>query len=529
MKRVGTEQHPAVVVVAKRIRTGDPARPFADALAMQGGKVLKLGTRSEALDAAGAGAVVDELPDAVVVPGLVDAHTHLFSLGQSLSMAQLSDATSEADAVERVKAAGLDASRGEWRMGRGWNQNNWPGTQFPTRALLDAAFPTTPVYLTRVDGHAAWVNGAGLKKAGITKETKDPAGGRIVRDAKGEPTGVLVDNAMDLVVLPAPTTEQRARWLKAAVETCARVGLTGIHDAGMDLATFELLQQWDAQGALPIRIYAMADGQGDERQTYLERGPFTGRHLVMRAVKLLADGALGSRGAALFEPYSDDPKQTGLLLLEKSELLARAEAFSARGFQVAVHAIGDKANAEVLDVLSALPKNRHRVEHVQLLRADDVKRFASNDIVASFQPTHATSDMRWAGARVGEERLKYAYAWRTLLDSGAHVAFGSDFPVEKPDPLLGLYAARTRQDAKGQPPGGWHAEQKVTGSEALEGFTKGAAWAEFAESRRGMLREGFDADFVALSVDPVDDPPQALLGAKVLVTVIDGVDVYRAR
>jgi predicted amidohydrolase YtcJ len=527
MKHVGTDGHPAVVVVAKRIRTGDPARPFVEALAMLGGRILKLGTRSEALDAAGAGAIVDELPGATVVPGLIDAHGHVLSLGQSLSVVQLGDATSEADAVARAKAAGTEAHRGEWLIGRGWNQNNWPGQQFPSRAALDAAFPTTPVFLSRVDGHAIWVNSAALAKAGITTDTRDPAGGRIVRDGRGEPTGVLVDNAEDLITLPAPTPEQHALWLKTAIETLARVGLTGVHDAGMDLATFELLQRWDAAGALPIRIYAMADGQGADRQTFLERGPYRGRHLVMRAVKLLADGALGSRGAALFEPYADDPKQTGLLLMEKSELQSRADAFAQRGFQVAVHAIGDRANAEVLDVLSSLPKGRHRVEHAQVLRADDLHRFAAAEIVASYQPTHATSDMPWAAARVGEERLKFAYAWRSMLDSGAHVAFGSDFPVERPDPLLGLYAARTRQDGKGQPPGGWHPEQRVSGEEALAGFTAGAAWAEFSESHRGTLKEGFDADFVALSVDPVEDPPAALLTAKVLVTVVDGVDVYR--
>jgi predicted amidohydrolase YtcJ len=297
----------------------------------------------------------------------------------------------------------------------------------------------------------------------------------------------------------------------------------------MDKDTFELLQRWDVGGLLPIRVYAMADGQSEGWADFVGRGVFQGGLLEMRAVKLLADGALGSRGAALHAPYADEPSSRGLLLLEPEELAMRAKAFDARGFQVAVHAIGDRANTLVIDLLSTLTReHRHRVEHAQVLRGDDVDRIAKAGLVASMQPTHATSDMPWAEARVGKERLAFAYAWRAMLEAKIPLAFGSDFPVEHPNPLWGLYAARTRQDHSGQPPAGWTAPQRLSGTEALAAFTSGVAFAAHAETRRGRLAEGFDADFVVLPVDPVDGEAKALLDAKVLMTVVRGVDVYRA-
>lgn len=524
----------SIVISARLIRTLDPARPTAEALVVQGHQIAFVGTRREALAFAGGDAAVEEWPGSTVVPGLVDAHVHLASLGRALSVISLEAARSERDAVGLARQAGPGARQGEWLVGRGWDQNDWADQRFPTRASLDEAFPGTPVFLTRVDGHAAWVSSAALERAGLTRATPDPEGGRILRDERGEPTGVLVDNAVDLVAakLPEPSPEVQQRRLKVALETCARLGLTGVHDAGVDLDTFRLLRSWDMLGVLPLRIYAMADGQGAQAEEYLGLGPFKGRHLEMRAVKLLADGALGSRGAALSQPYSDEPSQSGLLLLSRQALEEKARAFAERGFQVAVHAIGDRANTEALDVLEALekqsPGGRHRVEHAQILSAADLPRFAKSGLVASVQPTHATSDMPWAEARLGKDRLALAYAWRSVLDTGAHVAFGSDCPVEDPNPLWGLYAARTRQDRQGQPEGGWLPAQRVTGEEALAGFTTGAAWASFAEERRGRLAPGFDADFVILPVDPVADPPSALLDAKVQVTFVDGVDVYRA-
>lgn len=531
VKRVPEGGDRTIVFVARRVRTMDTAKPTAEAIAWRHGKILAVGSRGEVLEAAGPDAVVETFPNSVIVPGLVDAHAHVASLGRSLSTISLLEVTSEAQAVERVKAAPASAFQGEWLMGRGWDQNDWSTQRYPGKASLDALHPKTPVFLVRIDGHAAWVNSEALRRAGITAASKDPAGGRIMRDEKGEPTGVLIDNAMDAVTakIPAPTDVEVQLRLKVALETCARLGLTQVHDAGMDLRTFRQLQQWDMLGVLPVRLYVMADGQGDDAEQFLGLGTFSGRHLEMKAVKLLMDGALGSRGAALHAPYSDEPSQQGLLLLSPEEFEHRARNFAERGFQVAVHAIGDRANSVVIEALARLdPKLRHRVEHAQVLTSDDVGKFAKYGLIASFQPTHATSDMPWAPARLGPERIRFAYAWRSLLDTGAHVAFGSDFPVEDPNPMLGLYAARTRQDLKGNPPGGWMPEQVLTGDEALAGFTTGAAYAAFAEERRGKLAVGFDADLLVLPVDPVADSPSALPGAKVQVTVVDGVDVYRA-
>jgi hypothetical protein len=524
------------VYVARRIRTLDEGKPEVEALAVRRGRVLAVGTKAEVLKAAGEGARVVDFGNAVVVPGLVDAHAHIAGLGRSLTVARLEGARSIDEVVQRLSDAPSTSFQGDWLIGKGWDQNGWPGKGFPGRAELDARFPSTPVYLTRVDHHAAWVNGEAVRRAGITRETPDPAGGRILRDAKGEPTGVLVDNAMDLVagVVSPPTDEQLEARLSAALERCAQVGLTGVHDAGMDLRTFRVLQTWDMAGRLPVRVYAMADGQGEARHTYLELGTYGGRMLEMKSVKFLLDGALGSRGAALHAPYSDAAEETGLLLMEPEELEARTRAFMQRGFQVCIHAIGDRANTLVVDTLVRTAEEtgtkalRHRVEHAQILRPEDIQKLGAGGLVASVQPTHATSDMGWAEARLGVERLKGAYAWRSLKEAGAVLALGSDFPIENPDVLAGLYAARTRQDAEGKPEGGWLPRERLTGQEALEGFTVGPAWASFAEERRGKLVEGMDADFTVLSVDPVSDEPGALVNAMVVATVVDGREVHRA-
>jgi predicted amidohydrolase YtcJ len=539
MKRVASESsdpNEAVLYAADRVRTLNPQQPLAEAVLVRWGKVLEVGARRDLASAHPAARVV-ELRGATIVPGLADAHGHLASLGRSLSILSFVGASSAEQILEMAKNAPPGSYEGEWLVGRGWNQNAWPEghRDFPTRQQLDALFPSTPVYFTRVDGHAAWVNSEALRRAGVDIRSPDPPGGRIVRDGKGEPSGVLVDNAMQLVSskMPNPTDEQREKRLRAALEKCVSVGLTAVHDAGTDLPTLMLLHQWDSSGVLPLRVYAMADGQGGASQVFSELGVIQGKLLTFRAVKFWLDGALGSRGAALQAPYSDEPTQRGLLLIESTELQKRARELMQRGYQVAVHAIGDRANTLALDILSKaaaeakVENRRNRIEHAQILRAEDIPRFAQLGIIASMQPTHATSDMPWAERRVGSERIAGAYAWKSLLDAGAHLAFGSDFPVEDSNPLLGLYAARTRQDAKGNPPGGWLPEQKLDGEQALRGFTTGAAYASFAEDVRGMLRPGMDADFVALSVDPVDDPPGQLLTGKALLTVVAGKVAYK--
>ncbi len=525
------------VYLARRVRTLDPARPLAEALAIRSGKVLATGSRDEVLSAAGSDARVVDLGDVTVVPGLTDAHGHLSGLGSGLSTVNLVEARSRQEVLQRLEAAPPSAFRADWLLGRGWDQNDWPEKAFPTRAELDARWPSTPVALERIDGHALWVNGEALRRARITRDTPDPEGGRILRGPDGEPTGILVDNAMDLVhaVMPPPTDAQLEAQLAAALARCAQGGMTGVHDAGMDLRTFRLLQRWDAEGRLPLRVYAMADGMGQDREAYLAQGPFQGDKLMMRAVKFSVDGALGSRGAALHAPYSDEADHQGLLLLSPEEYEARVRAFTGKGFQVATHAIGDRGNTLVLDTLlrvagpEGVRAGRHRVEHAQVMWLEDIARLGAHGFIASVQPTHATSDMPWAQARVGPERIHGAYAWQRLRAAGAPLALGSDFPVERPDMLAGLYAARTRQDASGQPPGGWLPDQRLSGQEALEGFTVGSAYAAFAEASRGRLQPGLDADFVALSVDPVDAAPEALLTGEVLLTVVAGAEVYRAR
>jgi predicted amidohydrolase YtcJ len=524
------------VYLARRVRTLDPARPLAEALAVRDRKVLAAGSRDEVLAAAGSDARVVDLGDATVVPGLTDAHGHLSGLGRALSAVALVGSNSRQEVLERLKAAPRSAFQGDWLIGQGWDQNDWPERAFPTHAELDANWPTMPIALSRIDGHALWVNGEALRRARITRDTKDPQGGRIHRGPDGEPTGILMDNAMGLIsaVMPPPTDEQFEAQLTAALSRCAQGGMTGVHDAGMNLRTFNVLKRWDAEGRLPLRVYAMADGMGAEREKYLEMGPFQGNKLTMRAVKLMMDGALGSRGAALHAPYSDETGQSGLLLLSPEEYEARVRAFIGRGFQVATHAIGDRANTIVLDTLlrvagpEGVRKGRHRVEHAQVLRLEDITKLGANGFIASVQPTHSTSDMPWAEARLGPERIRGAYAWQRLKAAGATLALGSDFPVEQPDMFAGLYAARTRQDAAGQPPGGWFPDQRLSGEEALEGFTVGNAYASFAEDLRGRLQPGMDADFVALSVDPVDAQPSDLLTAQVRLTVVAGDPVYHS-
>ncbi|NTX06550.1 amidohydrolase [Myxococcus sp. CA040A] len=532
----GAEATGTSVYVARRIRTLDAARPVVEALAVREGKVLATGTRDEVLAAAGAGARVVDLGDATVVPGLTDSHGHLSALGQWEATVSLLGATSKAEALARVASAPSTSFQGEWLVGQGWDQNDWTEKAFPTRQDLDAKHPDVPVMLARIDGHAAWVNSEALRRAGVTRDTKDPEGGRILRGADGEATGILVDNAMGLVyaVLPSLTEAELAAQLTAALSRAARAGLTGVHDAGMDLRTFRLLQRWDKERKLPLRVYAMADGQSADRETYLREGPYQGERLTLRAVKLVLDGALGSRGAALHQDYSDEPGHRGLLMMTPEEYERRVRSFMAGGFQVCTHAIGDRANTLVLDTLlraaeaTGTRDGRHRVEHAQVMRPEDIDRLGRGGFLASVQPTHATSDMPWAEARVGAERIRGAYAWQRLKASGAVLALGSDFPVERPEVLAGLYAARTRQDARGTPEGGWYADQRLSGEEALEGFTVGAAYASFAEARRGRLQPGMDADFVALSVDPVDAPVAELPGAQVRLTVVGGDEVYRA-
>jgi predicted amidohydrolase YtcJ len=529
---------PAYVLHNARIYTVDPARPTAGALAVAGGRIAAVGGEAEVLAAYPDWPRVDAA-GRTVVPGLIDAHAHLMGLGQSLLQADLRGTRSKAEVVERLRAFAAALPPEAWLTGRGWDQNDWAETAFPTAADLDAAFPDRPVWLRRVDGHAGWANTAALRAAGLDPAAPappDPEGGRVLRDAAGRPTGVFVDNAGGLVsrAIPKPGEAELAARLEAALRETARHGLTGVHEAGVQDDTLRLYRRYIAEGRFPIRVYAMVGGAGPLLDDVCAHGPHRDPRLVVRALKLYADGALGSRGAAMLADYHDDPGNRGLLLLSPDALRAAVTRAMACGLQVNTHAIGDRGNRVVLDAYEAAiaatggGPGRHRVEHVQVVAPEDLPRFAELGVIASVQPTHATSDMPWAEARVGPERIGGAYAWRRLLDSGARLALGSDFPVERVSPLLGFYAAVTRQDAEGRPPGGWYPDQALTRDEALRGFTLDAAYAAFMEDEVGSLEVGKRADFVILSRDVMTVPPAEILRAEVVATYLDGAPVYRA-
>lgn len=528
------------LLVDARIHTLDPAAPQAEAMAWgEDGRLLALGTKVE-LRERFRGAREVSLGGQTVIPGLIDAHGHLMNLGHALLRANLMGASSKGEIVERLRQHAQDLPPGAWLLGRGWDQTLWPEAEFPTAADLDAHFPDRPVWLERVDGHAGWGNSLAL--AATTRDLSgdwQPDGGRILRDDQGQATGVFIDSAEQFIVeaIPAPSDEVDALALERALAESARFGLTGVHDAGVSLKQLALYRRFADSGRLPLRIHAMANGDAEALDALCAMGHYrhpSGR-LQMRSVKLYIDGALGSRGAALLEDYSDEPGNRGLLFAEPpafEKILAKAHAC---GVQVAAHAIGDRGNRVVLDGMQRVlgeargDDHRWRIEHAQVVALGDVPRFAQLGVIASMQPTHATSDMRWAQARLGEDRLAGAYAWRRMKEAGALLALGSDFPVEAVDPVLGLHAAATRQDARGWPEGGWIASQKLDLMEALRGFTLDAARAGFAESEVGSLEVGKRADFVVLSRPLEDLAPASILELKVESTWVDGERVYPTR
>ena len=449
-----------------------------------------------------------------VIVGLTDAHCHLYGLGVDLENVSVRAATSEANAAKIVAEAAKTRPVSEWLFGRGWDQNKWPGQQFPNKTTLDAAISDRPVLLRRIDGHAAWLNSRALAAAGITKDSKDPPGGKILRDPNGEPTGVLVDNAQDLVdtKMAAPTADVRERRILAAAKIAVELGFTAVHEMGIDWETAAAYEKLAAENRLPLRVYAYLAGdpnRAEELRTRKPR-PAVGR-FVMRGVKFFADGALGSRGARLYEDYADDKGNRGLWVTEPALLAKAVDAAVAGGWQVAIHAIGDAGIGSVLDAYEKQPTARRpRVEHLQVLAARDLERLIRIKAIASMQPTHATSDSPWAEARVGVDRIQGAYAWRTLLQNRVPLAFGSDFPVEEVNPLLGLDAAVNR--------GNWHVEQKLTLDEAVAAFTVGAV---FAADESPSPR----ADYTIFDgkLDPTN-----LLQRKVIMTVVGGEVVYDA-
>jgi predicted amidohydrolase YtcJ len=479
-------------------------------------------------------AEVVDAKNATILPGLTDAHGHLYGLGLAIDIVDLVGSSTYDEAIARVKSRVASAAKNEWVRGRGWDQNRWPDKQFPTAAPLDAAIPDHPVWLKRVDGHAGVANTAALRAAGITRDTKDPDGGRIIRDASGNPTGVFVDAAQELIEskIPEPSFDLRKRRVLAAANRVAENGLTEMHDAGADGDTIRAVMQLVDEGKFPIRLYTMLTDESQLLDTFFAKGPMIdhGGRFTVRSVKMYADGALGSRGALLLEPYSDDPGNSGLMVTKPDHMVQVAKQARARGFQVCTHAIGDRGVRNVIESYEAAgvtPADRFRIEHFQVVAPADFARTAHDGIIASMQPTHATSDMPWAEARVGPERIKGAYAWRTVLNDGGRLALGSDFPVESVNPFFGIYSAVTRQDQQGNPPGGWYPDQKLTVAEAIRGFTSDAAYAAFEEKSRGTIEPGKLADFTIVDGDFYAMPQRDLFKAKVKYTVVGGKIVYR--
>jgi predicted amidohydrolase YtcJ len=512
------------------IYTENPLQPIASALASKNGRIVAVGDAAKAM--AGPQTQYVDLHGATVVPGLIDSHVHLRGLGALLESKDLRHVRTVAEISAYVKDQASALPRGEWVLGRNWDQTNWGG-RFPSAADLDLAAGDRPVYLTRVDGHAGWANHKALAAAGITRDTPDPPGGKILHDENGEPTGILVDRAQAFVrqQIPPAADEQVRSQLRLAARECARLGLTTVHDAGIPKQDLDAYRALIKSAELPVRVYAMIGGPGPLWDEYRKRGPEIGSFLTVRAIKLVADGALGSRGAALWQPYSDDKSNSGLLILSREEIELVARQAVAAGFQVATHAIGDRANRTVLDAYGAAlgGKNdkRFRIEHAQVVSLPDFRLFADFSVIASVQATHATSDMRWAEARLGPDRIAGAYAWRRFLDLGIPLTNGSDFPVEEPNPLLGFYAACTRQDAEGRPNGGWIPSQKLTCEEALRSWTLGGAYAAFEETSKGSLEPGKLADFVVLDRDIMKTDPLAIRAAKVKMTFLGGKVVYQ--
>ena len=541
-------ENPAdVVLTGGDIVTMADGAPAAQAIAVVGDRIAAVGSDAEIEALVGPETQVIRLDGKTVVPGMIDAHVHFTNLGRQRQILNARGMSKE-EIVAEVGRRAAASPPGDWIEGRGWDQNTWQVREFPAKADLDGVSPDNPVFLKRIDGHAAWVNSAALMAASITRDTLDPAGGQIIRDAAGDPTGTLIDNGFRLAereILP-PSRAQRRQAVQLAIEEALASGLTGVHEAGGSREEIEVYLEMLDDDDFDFRLYEFVRwpaNEAEQQHTYdeldyfLEQGPQVGLYdnrLTIRGIKMSIDGAMGSRGAALLEPYADDPGNTGLFRLSEDEIYDTILRGLEAGFQTATHAIGDAANRVVLDAFeraieeSGVEDHRLRIEHAQILHPDDVGRFAELGVLPSMQPTHATSDMHWVVDRVGEQRTTFAYAWRTLLDSGVRMPGGSDAPVESVRPLWGIYSAVTRQDHDPGDAAPWHPEQLVTREEALRMFTIGAAYGAFEEDLKGSLEVGKLADMVVLSRDIMTIAAPEILETAVLTTILGGRIVYEA-
>ncbi|TAH38263.1 MAG: amidohydrolase [Planctomycetota bacterium] len=513
------------------VHTMEAAQPRAQALAVRGGRIVFVGSSAEAAALVGEKTEIVDLRGRPLCPGFTDAHGHLGGLAAALRNVDLVGTRSYAEVIERVRARAAATPKGQWILGRGWDQNDWEVKKFPVHAELSAAVPDHPALLTRIDGHALLANARAMQAAGITRATVDPEGGRILRDGAGEPTGVFVDAAESLIARVVPEADAAAlrESVRAAVALLHERGITGLHDAGVSAATLDLYAAMARAGELELREYVLLADDPRTLEAWFRRGPaqdLTGDGRIrVRAIKAYADGALGSRGAALLADYADDPGNRGLAQTSVEDLEGLAERALRGGFQLCTHAIGDAGNRMVLDAyaqaLRTVPvaDHRFRIEHAQVLAPEDIPRFAQLGVLPSMQAQHAVSDGPWAEARLGPERVQGAYAWRALLDRGVIIPGGSDFPVEAVDPIAAFAAAVTRN--------GWHTEQCMTREEALASLTIWPAYAAFQEDELGSIRVGKRADFVVLSEDLLNVPETRLGAVRVELTVFDGRVVHR--
>ncbi|MBN7815623.1 amidohydrolase [Algoriphagus sp. YJ13C] len=512
------------------VYTVNPEFEIAQALAIKDGKFVAVGSNDDISSKYEALETID-LEGKSVYPGFIDAHTHFFRYGEGLRVVDLVGAKSFEELIQRVKVY-ADANPDEaWILGRGWDQNLWEGQEFPNRELLDELFPDKPVILSRIDGHAALVNGKALSIGGITASTKLLGGSVLVEN--GKTTGVLVDNAIDLITdkIPATTEQQARKSLLDAQKNCFEVGLTSVVDAGLNRSTIDLFKKMYADSSLKMRIYAMVNPTKENMDYYFEQGIYQDDNLTIRSFKIYGDGALGSRGAALLKPYTDKPEEMGFLLSKPEEFLDLAEKMHAQGFQMNTHCIGDSANRTLLDIYAKVLKGKNdlrwRIEHAQVVNPDDVSKFAEYSVIPSVQPTHATSDMYWAEQRLGPERIKHAYIFKELLDQNGIIALGSDFPVEFINPLYGFHAAVARKDKNNWPDEGFQTENKLTREEALKGMTIWAAYANFEENLKGSIEAGKLADLVIMENDIMVEDSEKLRDLPIWATIIGGETVYQ--
>ncbi len=528
---------PDVVIVNAKVHTGDAARPEADAVAIRGERIARVGSTAEIRALADGKTRVIDADGRRVVPGFNDAHVHLLAGAEELVGVNLRPADSAEDLVRRLGAYVAAVPRGRWITGGYWDNQRWPGAGLPDRWILDTVTPAHPVFVQRLDGHMAVANSLALQLAGVSARTAPPAGGAMVRDGAGEPTGLLKDNAMGLVlrVIPEDPLERTIEKARAALAHAASLGVTSLQDMTASATELRAYQALRAAGALTARISSIQNhGIGGLREAGIATG-FGDDWLRVGGLKLFADGSMGSGTAAFFEPYTDDPSTCGLLIDEPDALERAMFDGDAAGFQLVVHAIGDRANALVLDILDKLvrdrgPRDRRpRIEHAQVVRPADKPRFGALGAIASIQPSHCIDDMRWAADRIGDGRARHAYNVKSFAAAGARLAFGTDWFVEPLDPMVGIYAAVTRQFPDGAPAGGWYPDERITVEQAVECYTLGSAYAEFAEARKGSITAGKLADLVVLTRDIFTVPPGDILGTRPSLTMVGGRVVFEAQ